>query len=118
MALVTRDSLQAMLDKEDPKYVTRVVGRALVAIFNNQTEDEKASNGTTQLNGIGFSGSDARSGVLTAKTFLKRGTLEEWQVNAWTRKTSNGFSRLCKYAKQLNLVAESKQVVAEYPYSV
>lgn len=110
MAIVTRESLQAMLDKDDEKYVTLVVGRALVALFQNQTESEKAGNTTDIDNGIGFSGADARSGTLTAKTFLKRKTLESWQVERWTKPSKNGYARLTKYAKQLNTIAERKLV--------
>jgi len=108
MSIVTRQSLQVMLDSNDPEYVKKVVGRALVAIFNNQTESEKASDQTVEENGIGFSGADARSGTLTAKTFLKRKTLENWQVDRWTKRGKNGFSRLTKYARQLNSIAESR----------
>lgn len=108
MNIVTRQSLQLMLDSNDPEYVKRVVGRALVAIFNNQTESEKTGNTTEEFNGIGFSGADARSGALTAKTFLKRKTLEDWQVERWTRRGKNGFSRLTKYAKQLNHIAAAR----------
>ena len=109
-AIVTRESLQAMLDNPNKDYVVQVVGRALVAIFNNQTESEKSANGTTELNGIGFSGADGRSGVLTAKSFLKNNTLADWQLERWTKVSKNGFSRLTKYAKQLNEIAELKKV--------
>jgi hypothetical protein len=109
MTIVTRESLQAMLDNQDPEYVKRVVGRALVAIFNNQTEDEKTVNNTEVNNGIGFSGADARSGTLTAKTFLKQKTLNDWQVQNWTKRGKNGFSRLTKYSKQLNAIAEMRK---------
>lgn len=108
MAIVTRESLQKMLDNDNPEYVTIVVGRALVAIFNNQTDAEKSANTTDVDNGIGFSGADARSGTLTAKTFLKNKTLLDWQVAQWTKRGKNGFSRLTKYAKQLNAIAERK----------
>lgn len=104
MAIVTRDSLAALIQR-DP---IRVVGRALVAIFNNQTEDERANNTTDVLNGIGFSGADARSGVITAKYFIKHGTLLDWQLERWIVATKNGYPRICKYAKQLNAIAESK----------
>lgn len=108
-AIVTRESLQAMLENPNKDYVIQVVGRALTAIFNNQTESEKSANGTTELNGIGFSGADGRSGVLTAKSYLKNRTLADWQVERWTKPGKNGFARLTKYAKQLNEIAELKK---------
>lgn len=108
MAIVTRESLQALLDNPNSDYVAQVVGRALVVIFNNQTDSEKTDNQTHELNGIGFSGADARSGVITAKTFIKSRTLRDWQVEKWTRRGKNGFSRLTKYVRQLNAAAELK----------
>ncbi len=110
-AIVTRETIQAMLENPNQDYVKAVVGRALVAIFNNQTESEKSANGTTELNGIGFSGADGRSGVLTAKSYLKNRTLADWQVERWTKPGKNGFARLTKYAKQLNEIAMAKKGV-------
>ena len=108
-AIVTRESIQKMLENPNKDYVKAVVGRALVAIFNNQTESEKSANSTDVDNGIGFSGADARSGTLTAKSYLKNRTLADWQVERWTKPSKNGFARLTKYAKQLNAIAEAKQ---------
>ena len=108
-AIVTRESLQAMLSNENTNYVKMVVGRALVAIFNNQTESEKSENDTEERNGIGFSGADARSGTLTAKSFLKNKTLADWQLEKWIAPQKNGFARLTKYAKQLDEIAQAKK---------
>ena len=108
MAIVTRESLQKMLSNSNQEFVARVVGRALVAIFNNQTDGEKSANVTDNLNGIGFSGADARTGSLGAKSFLKNKTLLDWQVAQWTKPGRNGYARLTKYAKQLNYIAERK----------
>lgn len=109
MTIVTRDSLQAMLDEQDPQYVARVVGRALVAIFEYQTSAERCGNTTDVANGVGFSGADARAGSLGAKCFIKHRTLLDWQVAQWTRRGKNGYSRLTKYAKQLNTIAVSRR---------
>lgn len=106
--IVTRETLQAMLGNENQDYVKRVIGRALVAIFNNQTESEKTCNATNNDNGIGFTGADAHSGCLTAKYFIKHGTLADWQVERWTKLSKSGFSRLTKYHKQLNEIAIAK----------
>ena len=104
--LVTRDSLQALLERKP----VETVGRALVAIFKTgQTDAERSSNTTAVDNGIGFSGADARSASITAKYFIKHGTLQDWQVEQWTKVAKNGYPRLCKYVKQLNDIAERKQ---------
>ena len=105
--LVTRESLQALIERSPEQ----VVGRALVAIFRaGQTEDERSGNTTTVDNGIGFSGADARSASITAKYFIKHGRLLDWQVEQWTKLAKNGYPRLCKYTKQLNAIAEAKHV--------
>jgi len=107
--LVTRDSLQHMLENQNSAYVQAVVGRALVALFNRQTEDEQGENSTKEHNGRGFTGTDARSGSMTAKFFLKHKRLEDWQVEKWTRKSeTTGYSRLVKYHSQLNAIAITK----------
>ena len=105
---VTRDSLQQMVNNTNPKYVQAVIGRALVAIFKRQTENEQNNNDTHVANNIGFSGSDARSGSLTAKFFLKHKRLEDWMIEKWTKRGQNGFSRITKYARQLNEISNEK----------
>lgn len=85
-----------------------VIGRALVAIFRNQTELEKANNVTRLQNGIGFTGTDGRIGAITAKYFIKHGTLLEWQIKNWLRPNRKGEPRIVKYANQLNQIANEK----------
>lgn len=106
--IVTRESLQKMLDDGDIAKVERVVGRALMAIFEYQTADEKQTNATKEHNNVGFSGPDAKSGSLTAKSFRRNGKLELWQIQKWTKKGENGYSRLTKYWNQLNHIAIAK----------
>ena len=108
-AIVTRDSLQAMLDSDNKDYVIRVIGRALVGLFDRQTESEKAINATQEDNGIGFTGADSKTGTITAKYFLKHGTLLDWQSEKWLKKGKNGYSRLAKYHGQLNDIAVKKR---------
>lgn len=106
--VVTRDTLRTMLRNDNTKYVDAVIGRALLALLNRQTEDEQRSNDTKIWNSVGFSGADARSGSLTAKSFAKNGRLLDWQRDKWLKPAKNGYPRLCKYAKQLNEIALEK----------
>lgn len=106
--LVTKDSLQAMLDNADPELRIRIVGRALVVLFERQTEYEKSANTTNNENGVGFTGADGRTGVLTAKTFLKSRTLKDWQVDRWMVRGKSGYSRIVKYWRQLDQAAKKK----------
>lgn len=103
--VVTRDSLRTMLENPNRKYVEAVVGRALVALLDRQTADEQASADTRVVNGIGFTGADAYSGTLTAKSYRARKALVDWQLEKWTKPAKNGYPRLCKYARQLNEIA-------------
>lgn len=107
-ALVTKKSLQKMLDEADDAKRSRIVGRALVGLFERQTADEQAANDTKQLNTIGFAANDAKSGSLTAKYFLKHGVLEQWQLDRWLKKQPDGHARICRYARQLNEIAENR----------
>lgn len=106
---VTKDSIQLMLNNSNRDFVMHVVGRALVAIFKRQTEDEKSSNTTNKHNSIGFAGCDARSGSLTAKSYLKNKKLEDWQIDRWlVISERTNYARLCKYHTQLNQIAQEK----------
>lgn len=107
--IVTRESLQAMLDNADAVKRQHIVGRALVALFARQTESEQADNTTKVNNNVGFAGNDSKSGSITAKTYLKRKELADWQVEKWTKPQANGFARLCKYHTQLNEIALRKK---------
>lgn len=106
MTIVTKQSLNHLL--QDPTKRANVIGRALVVLFHNQTQSEQADNTTKIYNDIGFTGADAKSGSLTAKFYLKHGTLLQWQINRWMKPGKSGFPRLCKYHRQLNIAAERK----------
>lgn len=106
--LVSRESLQQMLDAADAEKRQHIVGRALVVLFQRQTESEKAGNVTDRHNNVGFTSGDARGGSLTAKTYIKNRKLEQWQVDKWLKVQANGFARLTKYHKQLNEAAIEK----------
>lgn len=101
--IVTKSWLKAKVE-ENPSLV---IGRALVALFQRQTSEEKNSNGTKFKNGVGFSANDARIGTLAAKYYLKHGTLLEWQLKPWL-KIVNDYPRITKYTKQLNEIANEK----------
>jgi hypothetical protein len=61
----TKESIIQLLDRSD-----KAVERAIVAIYNRQTEDEQNSSSTTHRNGRGFNGFHARSGTYYAKWIL------------------------------------------------
>lgn len=107
--LVTKESLQNMLDEANFERQQHIIGRALVAIFERQTASEQHALHTEENNGVGFAGCDATGGSLTAKSYMKRKALLQWQVDKWTKVSpSSGFARICKYANQLNQIANEK----------
>lgn len=112
MAIVTKSNMIEALNDSRPGFIQQYIGKALVAIFNFQTEDEKSANSTDNNNNIGFTGSDAKDGSITAKYFLKNGTLLDWMVDSWL-KDFRGSPRITKYARQLNMVAAIKSAKAE-----
>lgn len=105
-AIVTKESLRKMLNEADDAKRQHIIGRALVRLFDRQTNSEQQSDSTEQDNGIGFAGGDAKGGSLTAKFYLKHGMLLDWQVERWTRVGKSGYPRICKYARQLDEVAQ------------
>lgn len=107
--IITKDQLQAWIDAGGER-AERVVGRALIVLFERQTEHEKKVNTTDVDNGIGFTGADGKSGVISAKSFLKHGKFSQpWQLEQWTKKNAKGYSRITKYWKQLDQAAQQKK---------
>lgn len=104
--IVTRESLRAMLESSDQKQRAKIIGRALVRLYERQTQAEKNIKATTDDNNAGFASSDAKVGSRVAEGYLKYGTLLEWQIDVWMRPSASGFPRICRYHRQLNEVAE------------
>jgi hypothetical protein len=61
----TKEKILDLLER-NPK----AVERAIVRIYERQTEDEKAGQNTKHLNGMGFSGAHAAQGTYYAKWVL------------------------------------------------
>lgn len=77
------------------------VERAILAIYKRQTTEEQLSGETMRLNGMGFSGSDARLGSYYAKWLLSGKHLSGQHLMK-ARKMA------FKYRGQLLLVAQGK----------
>jgi len=98
--IVTREWLQ----REIIKRPGHVIGRALVAIYHRQTDEEQAFATAKLLNGVGFSAFDARVGTRCALLYLKNGGLP-----LWATPQANGYPRICRYATQLNAIAYERR---------
>jgi hypothetical protein len=103
--MVTKEYITGYFNTHTEQQNARFIGRALVVIFNNQTEEEKRASDVREDNGIGFTGADGHSGCITAKYFLKHGTLLDWQVDRWMKKNAKGTPRISKYWRQLDAAA-------------
>ena len=106
--IVTKASLVRMLNDANEAKKAQIIGRALVVLFQRQTEDEQIVNETHHRNWRGFNSGDAKQGSIGAKTFLKRGNLMDFQVEYWLKKGSKGTPRIVKYHRQLNEAALAK----------
>lgn len=107
--IVTRQSVVAALNDPRPEFVEHYVARAILILFAQQTESERADNQTKTHNMRGFTGCDGRQGALTAKYYLKHRKLEPWMVDQWTRVSPRtGLPRLAKYWRQLDAAAQIK----------
>lgn len=103
---VTKEWLAEKISKDPSK----VIGRALSAIYRNQSYQEQDDTVTVLSNGIGFSKPDARIGSIGARMFNSKGVLEPWVISVWSRPAKDGLPRICKYAGQLNDIARAKAV--------
>ena len=100
----TKDSILAIIDRNDI-----AVGRALLALFNRQTAEERSTAATVEQNGQGFNGVDASFGTSLAVQFRDKGSLSPRQIAC-------GRKMLRKYAGQLAEIANAKApVVAPAP---
>lgn len=114
MTIITKQTLEAMILNADDVKKAQIVGRACLALFRRQTEAEKAENDAKMVNNRGFTKGDAREGCLTAKTFIKHGTLQDWQVEQWLTRNVNGVMRIVKYWAQLNEEAQAKMAAKAF----
>lgn len=103
--VVTKEWLAAKI-KENP---TKVIGRALSALYRYQLDSEKSTSSTRANNGVGFAKPDARIGSIGARMFNANGTLQQWVIDIWSMPARDGYPRLCKYANQLQQIAQAKK---------
>ena len=87
--------------KAKQEYIRKMVStnanwaiRALLRIYQNQTEDEQYSHTTCHQNGIGFSGCDAEILTSFAQQVNRGRALSEKQMNLL-------FKKMPRYSRQL-----------------
>jgi hypothetical protein len=75
--------------------------RAILALFNKQTSDEKRIGDTKYRNNVGFSGADARLLTYYANYIIRFG-----QLNEYHKKIAR--NKILKYSNQLVKISEEK----------
>lgn len=101
---------QWVLNKLDEN--SRWVEKAVVAIFNRQTNDEQRTNSTNNNNSMGFNGLDAEFGSSLAKAILKYGKLTPNQAPHARRIIGKYWKQLIEVAEAKGTMPGSKVVVA------
>lgn len=100
----TKEKIVNLLETND-----LAVGRALIVILKNQTDDEIATQSTNHSNGKGFNGAHGKIGTSMALQAMNRkGYLSEKQVAYWRKRDSKGNMRIALYWKQLQNEINSK----------
>lgn len=92
----TADDIVALLEMDN-----QAVERAIVVIYERQTQEEKAFSAVVNVNGIGFSQADVKFGTSLAKGCLRYGHLTMKQL-FYARKMA------IKYREQLVDVANDR----------
>lgn len=87
----------------------RAVERALIALYQRQTADEKLAETTSHVNRVGFSPAHAQKFTSFAKQILRGYHLTARQL-AFCRYVTNGNSRIGRYWAQLVEVANAKRL--------
>lgn len=104
---VTVEQIKELLKVND-----KALGRALVALHNRQTVDERIQESTKYHNLRGFTSGHAKRGSSMAKFFIKTGFLTPKQLAWWRQTTASGRMRIEIYAGQLLIVAKEKAAEA------
>ena len=92
----TREETEENLQKYD-----KWVERAIVAVYNKQTESEKRVKGANRRNGVGFSKADADFLTDLAESYKEYGGLTDAQIKY-------GREAIMKYAGQLVMLANGE----------
>lgn len=79
--------------------------KALLRIYEFQTQDEKQRQSTVYYNGVGFTGTDGKILTSLAKQYKKYGRLSEKQMNILFKKTPKYWQQIVKISDEQKLHA-------------
>ena len=92
----TKERIVQLLETND-----KAIGRALLRLYQNQTNDEQTSQDVKYRNNQGFRPCHARMGSSMAEFFRNKGYLSPKQAAYWRVRDKNGNMRIGIYANQL-----------------
>lgn len=104
---LTGTDIVRMLETND-----KAVARALVVLYERQTDDEKVGENTRHHNNRGFRPCHARMGTSMAKFYLRNGYLSPKQIAYWRKQGKEGM-RISIYWRQLLDAAYKKKSASE-----
>ena len=84
--------------------------KAMLRIYEYQTEDEKACGTVDNLNGVGFAGTDAELLTSFCKQFERRKSLTDKQVAILFKKIGKDAGQLTRQAISKNLYVKEGKV--------
>lgn len=79
--------------------------RALLKIYEFQTQDEKKMQSTVYYNGVGFTGTDGKILTSLARQYQKYGRLSEKQMNLLFKKMPKYWHQIVKISDEQKLHA-------------
>lgn len=84
--------------------------KAMLRIFEYQTDSEQVNGSTYELNGVGFTGSDAEILTLCCNQYQKKGYLSEKQYGLLFKKIRKYAGQLTKHAIERGLYVKKNNV--------
>jgi hypothetical protein len=80
----------------------KAVVRALICIYQRQTEDEQRNRETKHHNTIGFRANDAKYMTMAAQWALRNGTLDDFHMQKVRSKIMHYWRQLIEIAEEKN----------------
>lgn len=84
------------------------IERALIVLYQLQTEEEKEAQFTTEANGVGFNATDSQ--ILSS---FANQLIRDWDYHLSFKQLSVAKSRMPKYAKQLHRIISPQKTSEE-----
>ena len=114
-AIITRKSLQTLLDNSTTDQLIPLIGKAVTILHNLQRQMDNAVGTDSEFNGVGFINRDRTLGRQTAEYFKRNKFIGNNILNRWLRLDGANWSRLSKYHAQLNIFAirQAQQAIVD-----